>query len=130
MMAALLPSGTEAGNPLFTNDPETPGVRRWEINISHNIEWVLGERNEDLPLLNVNYGSTANNQWKISIPLRHFDPRGGDDHWGIGDIQLGWKYRLIEEDEHGFMASLYPQPLLPTGNEAFGIGDFRQLTRD
>lgn len=125
LIVALLPVSTEAGNPLFTNDPETPGAGGWEINISHNIERLLSERNEDLPLLNINYGSTANNQWKISIPVRHFDPRGDEDHWGIGDIQLGWKYRFIDEDEHGFMASVYPQPLLPTGNEALAIGDGR-----
>lgn len=131
VIAALHPARTEAGNPLFTNDPETPGAHGWEINISHNIERLLAERNEDLPLFNINYGSTANNQWKISIPVRHLDPSRDNDHWGIGDIQLGWKYRFIEEDEHGFMASVYPQPLLPTGNDALvitdslGIGDGR-----
>ena len=125
MILVLLPARTDAGNPLFTNDPETPGSHGWEINISHDDARVLAQRDEDLPLLNINFGWTDNDQWKISVPLRHFDPRDDEDHWGISDIQLGWKYRFLDEDEHGFMASVYPQPLLPTGNDALGIGDGR-----
>jgi hypothetical protein len=114
-----------AGNPLLTNDPETPGRNGWEVNLSHNMAFSLPAFRQALPLANVNYGTSEKNQWKISVPVIENDPRPGGEHWGIGDVQLGWKYRFLEEDEHGIQASIYPQPLLPTGNAALGLGNDR-----
>lgn len=114
-----------AGNPLQTNDPETPGPSGWEINLSQNLRFTRPAFGQHLPLINVNYGREENDQWKIGIPVLEIDPHPGEEHWGIGDIQLGWKYRFLEEDEHGFQASIYPQPLLPTGQEDFGLGNGR-----
>jgi hypothetical protein len=112
-----------AGNPLQTNDPETPGRNGFEVNLSNNLRLTRNEFTQHLPLLDINYGHVENVQWKISIPVLQVDPDPGVGHWGVGDVQLGWKYRFLEEEEHGFMASLYPQPLLPTGNVELGLGD-------
>lgn len=121
-----LSAGTAyAGNPLQTNDPETPGPNGWEINLSHNMRFTRPAFGQALPLINVNYGWLENDQWKISIPVLEIEPHPGEAQWGIGDIQLGWKYRFLEEDEHGIQASIYPQPLLPTGNAALGLGNDR-----
>ena len=95
-----------AGNPLQTNDPETPGPKGWEINLSHNLRFTRPAFGQNLPLINVNYGWLENDQWKISVPVLEIDPHPGGEHWGIGDIQLGWKYRFLEEDEHGVQASI------------------------
>lgn len=114
-----------AGNPLQTNDPETPGVKGWEVNISHNLRLTRDESSQNLPLLNINYGRLENDQWKISIPVSSIRANPGDPHWGIGDVQLGWKYRFVEEEQSGWMASIYPQPLLSTGNEQLGLGNGR-----
>jgi len=120
----LIASNLEAGNPLQTNDPETPGRNGWEINLSHNMRFTRPAFGQALPLLNINYGHLKNDQWKISIPVTEFDPHPGE-HWGIGDVQLGWKYRFLEEADCGFQASFYPQPLLPTGQEDLGLGNGR-----
>jgi hypothetical protein len=114
-----------AGNPLQTNDPETPGRNGWEINVSQNMRFARPAFGQALPLININYGWLENDQWKISIPVLDVDPHPGAAQWGIGDIQLGWKYRFLEEHEHGVQASIYPQPLLPTGHEARGLGNGR-----
>jgi len=114
-----------AGNPLQTNDPETPGRHGWEINVSHNTRFARPAFGQALPLVNINYGCWENDQWKISVPLIEFDPHPGEEHWGIGDIQLGWKYRFLDEDEYGVQASIYPQPLLPSGQDELGLGNGR-----
>lgn len=114
-----------AGNPLQTNDPETPGPNGWEINLSHNLRFTRPAFGQALPLVNVNYGWLEFDQWKISIPVLEVDPHPGAAHWGVGDIQLGWKYRFLEEDDHGVQVSTYPQPLLPTGNASLGLGNDR-----
>jgi hypothetical protein len=114
-----------AGNPLQTNDPETPGPNGWEINLSQNLRFARPSFGQHLPLINVNYGCLDNDQWKISVPVLEIDPHPGERHAGIGDLQLGWKYRFLEENVHGIQASIYPQPLLPTGNAALGLGNDR-----
>lgn len=121
----LCPFAVRAGNPLQTNDPETPGSHGWEINLSQNLELTRPALAQTLPLVNVNYGCLDNDQWKISVPLLEIDPRPGEEHWGVGDIQIGRKYRFLEEDERGVQASVYPQPLLPTGNASLELGDDR-----
>jgi hypothetical protein len=114
-----------AGNPLQTNDPETPGPNGWEINVSQNLRFARPAFGQALPLVNINYGWLENDQWKISVPALEIDPHPGAAQWGIGDVQLGWKYRFLEEDEHGVQAAVYPQPLLPTGREDLGLGNGR-----
>lgn len=114
-----------AGNPLQTNDPETPGRHGWEVNLLQSMRFTRPAFGQALPLLNVNYGHQENDQWKISIGVFEFDPHPGEEHWGIGDVQIGWKYRFLEEDDHGIQASIYPQPLLPIGQEELGLGNGR-----
>lgn len=116
---------THAGNPLSTNDPLTPGRNGWEVNVSHGIRASSHIFTQDLPRLNINYGSLENNQWKISIPGIIADPEDGAAHGGLGDIQLGYKYRFLGVDEKGLMASVYPQLLVPTGDKDLFLGGGR-----
>jgi hypothetical protein len=102
-----------AGPPLVTDDPETPGRGGWEINISHNIEKTRDEFLMETPLIDINYGLLENDQWKIEFPVLFLDPADDRGRWGVGDLEVGWKYRFLEEQEHGFMASIYPQVLIP-----------------
>jgi hypothetical protein len=112
-----------AGPPLITDDSETPGRGGWEINLSHNIESTRDEFLMESPLVDINYGWLDNDQWKLEFPVLSVDPEGEEGQWGVGDLLLGWKYRFIEEDDAGFMASVYPQALAPTGNERLGLSD-------
>ena len=116
-----------AGPPLITDDPETPGRGGWEINLSHNIEKTDDEFAMETPLIDINYGLLENDQWKIEFPLLWVDSAADGGHWGIGDLELGWKYRFLDEKAcgHGVMASIYPQVLAPTGNSRFGLGGGR-----
>lgn len=122
---ASVPGSVWAGPPLKTDDPETPGRGGWEVNISHNIERTKHGFLMESPLVDINYGLLENDQWKIEFPVLFVDPDDERDHWGVGDLQLGWKYRFLDEEEHGWMASIYPQPLVPTGNHGVGLSDGR-----
>lgn len=115
-------SASRAGPPLVTDDPETPGRGGWEINISHNIERTQDAFFMETPLFDINYGLLGNDQWKIEFPVLYLDSDEHGSHWGVGDLLLGWKYRFLEEEDHPFMASVYPQLLVPTGNEGLGLG--------
>jgi hypothetical protein len=126
LLACLGPhDACRAGPPLFTDDPETPGRGGWEINISHNIERTRDAFIMETPLFDINYGLMNNDQWKIEFPLLYRDSDERGSHWGMGDLLLGWKYRFLEEEDHRFMASVYPQLLVPTGHEGVGLGSGR-----
>jgi hypothetical protein len=110
-----------AGPPLVTDDSDTPGRGGWEINISHNIERTKDELIMLSPLIDINYGLLENDQWKIEFPVLFVDPVDADERWGPGDIEVGWKYRFWDEEDRPFMASVYPQALIPTAD---GGGEF------
>ena len=121
-----------AGPPLMTDDSETPGSGGWEINVSHSIEQTRDEFQMLTPLIDINYGLTENDQWKIEFPIVFVDPTDRAERWGAGDIEIGWKYRFWDEDCQGIMASCYPQLLIPTADiggllpdetERVGLGD-------
>src|SRR5215213_6069594 len=71
----------QAGPPLITDDPGTPGDGRWEINLALTIEQTRAERALELPLLDINYGLGDHIQLKYEGALLVVDeqdagPRG------------------------------------------------------
>jgi hypothetical protein len=111
--------------PLITDDPETPGYRGWEINITWSNEQVAGNHEIESPLFDINYGLTSDrDQLKVEFAVLDNDPEHEDSEWGISDLLIGYKYRFIDEDETctGWMVSFYPQVSCPTGDESRELG--------
>lgn len=124
----------QAGPPFRTDDPETPGAGRWEINVG-----FIGNRNPQggsyqAPDLDINYGVGSRLQLKYELPLAVAESRPqaafpassaepGRVVAGLGNSLLGVKYRFFErhakssQDNRGtsadptinFGMSLYPQ---------------------
>ncbi|MHC4445352.1 MAG: hypothetical protein ACYTBZ_06275 [Planctomycetota bacterium] len=133
------PQPSLAGPPLITDDPDTPGKGGWEINLSYNLE-VTRERIVELmpsgrtrtklhlarehmvPLLDINYGLMENDQWKIEFPLLIEREPDGTYQRGIGDLEVGWKFRFLEQDQFPVSLSIYPQAVIPTGDHRRGLG--------
>ena len=44
------------GPPMITDDPGTPGDRKWEINLAIAFEHRPGETSFDVPGIDLNYG--------------------------------------------------------------------------
>ena len=110
--------------PLITDDPETPGPDGWEINIASSIEQTRGATAIEAPLIDINYGFGKNDQLKVEFAVDSIDETDQENHWGISDLLVGYKYRFLEEDEGiGWQVSFYPQVACPTGNADLGIGE-------
>lgn len=97
-----------AGPPLETDDPDTPGPRRWEINLSspfatRDDSWLFQ------PLLDVNYGLGERVQLKVKPRLVVLDEPGRSAEAGAGNIQFGVKWRFLDQDRHQVSMSFYPQ---------------------
>jgi hypothetical protein len=111
--------------PLIIDDPETPGYRGWEINITSSLEHTHDGTEMENPLFDINYGLTSDrDQLKIEFAVESNDPKGEDAEWGISDLLVGYKYRFIDEKDTctGWMVSFYPQVSSPTGDESRDLG--------
>ena len=99
----------QAGPPLITDDPETPGKGHWEINLSSTLEQRRTERTVVFPLLDLNYGVGDRVQLKYEIPWVFSKHEGEGDANGIGNSKLGIKWRFLDEKTDVLSISIYPQ---------------------
>ncbi|HTJ63216.1 MAG TPA: hypothetical protein VL899_05340 [Alphaproteobacteria bacterium] len=120
----LLSAGASAGPPFVTDDPEPVDPHVWEVNYALTGTLVSGGGDSSLPLIDANYGAAAGLQLHIQ-PQLAVTRAGGRTHAGIGDTEIGVKYRLIGQDDDGWMplVSVYPLVELPTGSKRRGLGE-------
>ena len=103
------PLFAQGGPPLLTDDPGTPGDGQWEINLAAEIERFPNERVYALPLLDVNYGVGDRIQLKVEVPWVVLDEDGASSKSGLGNMEIGLKWRFLDEAEDGISISTYPQ---------------------
>lgn len=68
-----------------------------------------GDTRELTPLLDINYGYGGRIQFKVKPRFVVLDSSGSHTASGAGNIQLGVKWRFLDEDSHGIAMSIYPQ---------------------
>jgi len=111
VVAAMAPEVlAQAGPPLLTDDPETPGNRHWEINLAWTVSQRENARLFAIPLLDINYGLGDRVQLKVQAPwLLLKDRKSQNSASGIGSTNLGLKWRFVDKGRHGLAMSVYPQ---------------------
>ena len=95
--------------PLITDDPETPGNGRWEINLGISTERRPGLRASGLPLLDANYGIGDRLQFKYEVPCLGARADGRPSVSGLGNSEFGVKWRFYDAGEKKLAISVYPQ---------------------
>lgn len=115
----------QAGPPLITDDPGTPGDGNWEINIGFTIEKLKTETSYEAPILDINYGLGERLQLKYEVPWLILDEEGAASKNGLGNSEIGLKYRFLDEEQHGVSMSIYPQLSFnnPTSSDERGLVD-------
>jgi Putative MetA-pathway of phenol degradation len=112
----------QGGPPFYTNDPGTPGNLNWEINIAYMPFFYTGQSVSHTPDLDINFGVgdriqlTYENAW-----LRVQNP-GAITKFGLGQSNLGVKWRFHDGGEDGVSVSVFPQAFLNNGNDAVRRG--------
>jgi hypothetical protein len=109
MMLAPASARAQAGPPLITDDPGTPGDGKWEINVAFTTERSHDRTVFEAPLLDINYGVGERTQLKYEVPLLVLDERGRGPRADLGDSSLGVKYRFLDQEQAGVDVSVYPQ---------------------
>ena len=98
----------DAGPPMITDDPMTPGDGHWESNGATKSDHSAGQAEYELPLLDINYGLGERIQLKFEVPYV-IQTGGGSTRKGAGDSLIGVKWRFFDTGEDGWQISTYPQ---------------------
>lgn len=113
-----------AGPPFRTDDPEPVELHHLEVYGFTQITETGHDATGAEPGVEVNYGAAPNLQLHLAAPLAVDRPSGGPAAFGFGDVELGVKYRFVEESETGWRPQIGVFPLveLPTGDQRRGLG--------
>ncbi len=113
-----------AGPPFLTDDPVPVDYQHWEVYAFSTATGVAGDTSGTLPGVELNYGALPELQLHLIAPLAFDAPSGSGTKFGMGDTELGVKYRFLTEDEDGWrpQIGIFPQVELPTANEKRGLG--------
>jgi hypothetical protein len=126
LCAALLLGGSRAhaGPPFITDDPEPVELHNWEVYGFTAGARQHGNTSGVLPALEVNYGAAPELQLHAIASYAFDDPSGGSLHTGLGDTELGAKYRFIDPGKEDWwpQVGVFPLLELPTGNANRGLG--------
>ncbi|HVP69248.1 MAG TPA: hypothetical protein VMT17_18510 [Anaeromyxobacteraceae bacterium] len=118
-----LPVAAHGGPPYTTDDPEPVECRHWELYLAFQNFWTRGAGADGtLPQVEVNYGVIPDLQLHAIVPVAWNAPSGATFRYGLGDVELGAKFRFVHEGEWVPQIGIYPLLELPSGNSARGLG--------
>ena len=124
ILALLGADRARAGPPFLTDDPIPVDYRHWEV-YGFSAATFAGAGGAGLaPSIEVNYGGAPNLQLHVIAPLAFNAPDEGGTRVGLGDAELGAKYRLVTQDKTGWIPDIavFPAIEAPTGNARLGLG--------
>lgn len=126
--ACLLPGlSALAGPPFVTDDPEPVDYHHWEFYFATIQQESHGDWTGTAPHIEINYGAAPGLQLHVIAPMAYDSPPNGPAHYGIGDIELGAKYRFIDETNGWPQIGTFPLVEAPMGlaRENLGNGDWQ-----
>lgn len=118
MLSVVSLSAAQGGPPYYTNDPGTPGHLNWEINLGYMPFLYSNQSVSHTPDVDINFGVgdriqvTYENAW-----LRVQDP-SSPTKFGLGQSNLGVKWRFYDPGESHLNISVFPQLFLNNPNDA------------
>ena len=127
--ALSVAASAPAGPPFLTDDPEPVELGHWEAYLFAMYDGAPSTTAVDGPAFELNYGAAPNLQLHLVVPLTTAEPAGGPSAHGLGDLEVGVKYRFVEESEGQPQIGIFPMLELPTGNDRRGLGNGRLWAR-
>lgn len=130
-LALLSPAVVSAGPPFQTDDPQPIDFNHYEFYAFGAADGTALGTGTTGPAIEFNWGALPNLHLHIVIPaagvLPANNPRllplgAGPSAFGLGDVELGVKYRFIQETKHRPMIGVFPMFEAPTGNPNNGLG--------
>jgi hypothetical protein len=94
---------------MITDDPGTPGNRKWETNLAVTFEHRPNETSFDAPGIDLNYGVGENIQLTLQGGPVLLKRSGRGVIGGLGSTEAALKWRFLDEEKAGFDASMFPR---------------------
>jgi hypothetical protein len=101
----------QGGPPMITDDPGTPGDKKWEINLAFAFEHRPGETAADFPAIDLNYGVGEHIQLTLQGGPVLLKRRGHGLIGGLGGTEAAvkWRFRDQQQNGDGFDMSMFPR---------------------
>jgi hypothetical protein len=101
----------QGGPPMITDDPGTPGDKKWEINLALAFEHRPGETSSDLPAIDLNYGVGEHIQLTLQTAPVFLNRDGHGLIGGLGGTEAAVKWRFLDQQQNGdgFDMSMFPR---------------------
>jgi hypothetical protein len=123
VLCLLISTAALAGPPFKTDDPQPVDYLHWEFYVASMQQIDNNQTSATLPHFEVNYGVVPNVQLHLVAPLGYVHEADAT-HYGYSDMELGIKYRFVEETETTPQVGIFPLVELPSGdeNKQLGVG--------
>jgi hypothetical protein len=122
LSAILFDRSVWAGPPFLTDDPQPVELGHWEFYLASQWSAANHAATGTAPHVEVNYGALPELQLHAIVPATLAWQSGQPTEYGLGDIELGAKYRFVEEGTWRPQIGVFPLLLLPTGSKERGLG--------
>lgn len=119
----LAPLSVWAGPPFLTDDPEPVEYKHSEFYVFSTYDRAPGGKTLTAPGFEYNYGILPETQFHIVAPFVRNIPNDASSEYGFGDMELGVKFRFIQETETSPQVGIFPMAELDTGNSDKGLGN-------
>jgi len=123
LLLCIIPAILYAGPPYDTDDPEPVLYKHWELYISSHSSYNRISSQGTLPHFEANYGLIPNMQLHLIIPISFNNSYGDVKNYGLGDIEIGVKYRFIQETKYRPQVGIFALCEIPTGNQSKELGN-------
>jgi hypothetical protein len=121
----MLAAHTLAGPPFVTDDPEPVDYQHWEFYIASMHSKLGGDWSGTAPQVELNYGAVPDLQLHLIAPVAYDSPPAGAGHYGMGDVELGAKYRFVQETNGWPQVGVFPLLEAPSGSARDNLGNGR-----
>jgi hypothetical protein len=125
LVTSLISTFAFAGPPFFTDDPEPVPFRHYEFYTFSTLDRAFGAYGATFPAFEFNVGAAPNLQLHVVAPIALSVAESGSSTYGIGDLELGTKYRFIQEKGPRPQIGVFPLIELPTGDSRRNLGNGR-----
>lgn len=123
ILGLAIARGARAGPPFLTDDPQPIPYRHKEFYLFSTLDNGPGGKTFQAPAIEFNYGFAPDFMVHLVVPYTLFYPDAGPAGRGLGDIELGVKYRFVHESANVPEVGVFPFVEIPTGNAARGTGN-------
>jgi hypothetical protein len=119
----------QGGPPMITDDPGTPGNRKWEINLAVTFEHRPNETSCDAPGIDLNYGVGEHIQLTLQGGPALLKRDGDGAIGGLGGTEAAVKWRFLDEEKAGLDVSMFPRGLFNVAQSSVRRGLAEEGTR-